>query len=193
MEDLKIVIGKNIQFLRKKQNLTQQDLADKLNYTAKAISKWERGDSIPELETLILIAKEFNVTLDYLVNENIDKSKADFLPSEIKDKNQIFMIALAVTIVWTISCIVFAYIMQVNHDAKYELFVWSVPSSFLVIPLGIRKKEKKIRVIFLSLLLWTILIAFFYQFISYNLLLIFLIGIPAQLALFLWSKIIVIK
>ena len=62
MEDLKIVIGKNIQFLRKKQNLTQQDLADKLNYTAKAISKWERGDSIPELETLILIAKEFNVT-----------------------------------------------------------------------------------------------------------------------------------
>ena len=57
----------------------------------------------------------------------------------------------------------------------------------------IRKKEKKIRVIFLSLLLWTILIAFFYQFISYNLLLIFLIGIPAQLALFLWSKIIVIK
>ncbi len=193
MEDLKIVIGKNIQFLRKKQNLTQQDLADKLNYTAKAISKWERGDSIPELETLILIAKEFNVTLDYLVNENIDKSKADFLPSEIKDKNQIFMIALAVTIVWTISCIVFAYIMQVNHAAKYELFVWSVPSSFLVISLGIRKKEKKIRVIFLSLLLWTILIAFFYQFISYNLFLIFLIGIPAQLALFLWSKIIVIK
>lgn len=193
MEDLKIVIGKNIQSLRKKQNLTQQDLADKLNYTAKAISKWERGDSIPELETLILIAKEFNVTLDYLVNENIDKSKSDFLPSEIKDKNQIFMIALAVTIVWTISCIIFAYIMQVNHVAKYELFVWSVPASFLVISLGIRKKEKKIRVIFLSLFLWTILIAFFYQFISYNLFLIFLIGIPAQLALFLWSKIIVIK
>ena len=103
------------------------------------------------------------------------------------------MIALVVAIVWTISCIIFAYIMQVKNEARYELFVWSIPASFLVISLGIRNKTKKIRVIFLSLFLWTILMAFFYQFISYNLFLIFLIGIPAQLALFLWSKIIVIK
>ena len=131
MEDLKIVIGKNIQFLRKKQNLTQQDLADKLNYTAKAISKWERGDSIPELETLILIAKEFNVTLDYLVNENIDKSKADFLPSEIKEIAQnyhyVFPRACAVDIILTYAK--FTYYAQTDSIAyskvkfnKFPLF-----------------------------------------------------------------------
>lgn len=193
MEELKTVVGKNIQYLRKKQNMTQLDLANILNYTPKAISKWERGESIPEIETLMLIAKEFNVTVDYLLNENASKNTSDFLPTEIKDKNQIFMIALAVTIVWTIASIVFVYLMQVFSKAQYELFVWSIPASFFVISLGIRKKSKKIRMIFYSLFLWTMLVAIFYQFINYNLFLIFLIGVPAQLALFLWSKIIVIK
>ncbi len=66
MEDVKIIIGKNIQYLRKDAKMTQQALAEKLNYTAKAVSKWERGESIPEIETLMAICSIFNVTLDFL-------------------------------------------------------------------------------------------------------------------------------
>lgn len=65
MEDLKETIGKNIQYLRKESNMTQQALADKLNYTPKAVSKWERGESMPEIEVLAAIASLYNVTVDF--------------------------------------------------------------------------------------------------------------------------------
>ena len=67
MESLKTVIAKNIVSLRKANHLTQTELADKLNYSDKAVSKWERGDSLPDVIVLKQIADLFGVTLDYLV------------------------------------------------------------------------------------------------------------------------------
>lgn len=70
MQNLKPIIAKNISNLRQQNNLTQGDLADKLNYSDKAISKWERAESIPDVAVLKKIADLFDVTLDYLVSEN---------------------------------------------------------------------------------------------------------------------------
>lgn len=80
MDDLKEIIGKNIQYLRKESNMTQQDLADKLNYTSKAVSKWERGESMPEIEVLAAIASLFNVTVDFLLHEDSKVHKKDYVP-----------------------------------------------------------------------------------------------------------------
>ena len=66
-ESLKSVIAANIADLRKKQGMTQQDLAERLNYTDKAISKWERGESLPDVLILKQIADMFGVTVDYLL------------------------------------------------------------------------------------------------------------------------------
>lgn len=193
MEDLKKIVGKNIQYLRKENNLTQQALAEKLNYTSKAISKWERGESIPEIETLIAIASFFKVTVDYLLHENANEHSKDFIPSEIKDKNILFTGALAITIVWMIATIIFVYLIQQHNVIAFQVFMWAIPISLLLICFYIKKRSKVERMIVFSILLWTILIAAFIQFIDLNLYLIFLVGLPAQLALFLWSKIIVIK
>ena len=76
MQNLKPIIAKNISNLRQQNNLTQGDLADKLNYSDKAISKWERAESIPDVAVLKKIADLFDVTLDYLVSEN-DKEPSD--------------------------------------------------------------------------------------------------------------------
>ena len=192
MDDLKEIIGKNIQYLRRESNMTQQDLADKLNYTSKAVSKWERGESMPEIEVLAAIASLFNVTVDFLLHEDSKVHKKDYVPSEVKDKNKMLVTALVVTIVWTIMAIVFVYTMQNNGKTLWQLFIWAIPLSFLVIAISLRQYKRIDQMIVLSLFLWTLLLAFFIQF-QFEIPLIFLIGIPAQLALFIWSKIIKIN
>ncbi|MGN0536129.1 MAG: helix-turn-helix domain-containing protein [Eubacterium sp.] len=62
------MIGENIATLRKINKLSQEEFAEKIGVTRQSISKWEKGDSVPDLESCVLIAKCFNVSIDDLVN-----------------------------------------------------------------------------------------------------------------------------
>jgi transcriptional regulator with XRE-family HTH domain len=64
VEDLKSIVAKNITNLRQSAKLTQIELAERLNYSDKAISKWERGEALPDLENLIAIPDYFLYTQD---------------------------------------------------------------------------------------------------------------------------------
>ena len=70
MEDLKRNIAKNIAFLRTSEHMTQAELAERLNYSDKAISKWERAESIPDIYILKRLADMFGVTVDWLIKDN---------------------------------------------------------------------------------------------------------------------------
>ena len=61
-------IGKFIKDLRIKNNLTQKEFADKYNVTYQAVSKWENGKNMPDLSLLKDICKDFDVSLDDLIN-----------------------------------------------------------------------------------------------------------------------------
>lgn len=74
MQNLKPIIAKNISNLRQQNNMTQGDLASRLNYSDKAVSKWERAESIPDVAVLKEIADLFSVTLDYLVTEDNERN-----------------------------------------------------------------------------------------------------------------------
>ena len=63
MENLNFMIGKNLQILRKKNSLTQAELAEKLNYSDKAISKWEKGESLPPIEVFYKLSQLYGVVL----------------------------------------------------------------------------------------------------------------------------------
>ena len=66
-EKLKLQIGSNIASYRKRANLTQAGLAEKLNYSDKAVSKWERGESVPDVITLVQLANQFDITVNDLL------------------------------------------------------------------------------------------------------------------------------
>ena len=55
---------------RKQLGLSQEELAERLGVSRQAVSKWELGSSLPELETVVLLAKTFGVTTDYLLSED---------------------------------------------------------------------------------------------------------------------------
>ena len=75
MENLNFIIAKNLTNLRKKNKLTQLELAKLLNYSDKAVSKWENGESVPGIDVLCRIGEIYNVSLDYLAGF-IDEAKA---------------------------------------------------------------------------------------------------------------------
>ena len=66
-EKLKKQLGANIVAYRKRSGLTQAGLAEKLNYSDKAVSKWERAESMPDLLTLVQLAELFDVTVNDLL------------------------------------------------------------------------------------------------------------------------------
>lgn len=53
--------------LRKSRGLTQEQLAEKLNVSRQSVSKWESGQAIPELETIVALCRVFDITTDYLL------------------------------------------------------------------------------------------------------------------------------
>ena len=88
MQDIKSNVAKNITELRILNNMTQMELAEKLNYSDKTISKWERAESSPDISVLVEIADLFGVTLDYLVKtENIEEAIIQQKTKEVKKMN----------------------------------------------------------------------------------------------------------
>ena len=73
------MLGRNLKILRKKNNLTQEDLADSLAVSRQAVCMWERGERTPKISVLTKIAKTFEITIDNIVNSELssrdDKSK----------------------------------------------------------------------------------------------------------------------
>lgn len=78
------IIAENISSLRRSAKLTQAELAEKMNYSDKAISKWERGDSIPDVLVLAELAELFSVTVDYFLHEHKEGEKKPVFESDRK-------------------------------------------------------------------------------------------------------------
>lgn len=74
--------GKNLQILRKMKNMTQEELAEKMNVSRQTISKWELGEILPEVEKLIGLCEMFNCSVDQLLRGNMDFSNEAY--SDIK-------------------------------------------------------------------------------------------------------------
>lgn len=104
-------IGKFILELRKKNNLTQSKFAEKLNVTAQAVSKWENGRGIPDIEIIRNISQEFNVDIESILSgENIKKKD---------NKKMKLVIGLAITFVLVLS-LVFGGFYFSHNDFEFS-------------------------------------------------------------------------
>ena len=187
--ELKHIIAKNITELRKKHKLTQAEFAEKLNYTDKAISKWERGESVPSIDILKNISDMFGVTVDYLLHDLPEQQKSDYVLQNQNTSNKIIITMLVVTMVWLIATIIYVYI-KINIDVSYwTIFLWAVPVSCLVLLSFNNKWGKRVYTFYiLTGLIWSFLACLYLQFLKYQIWLIFIVGIPIQISILLWSN-----
>ena len=193
MEELKTILAKNISFLRQESGMTQLELAEKLHYSDKAVSKWERAESVPEISTLVAIAELFSVPLDYLVHEKHDKND---LPKKITDKrknrNRAIITCTSIVLVWFVALFVYTVFDIASPDImKHWLsFLYAVPVSMVVwLVFNSIWFSRRRNFLIISLLLWSTLAAIHLTFLTFgmNIWQIYLLGIPGQVVTWLWS------
>ncbi len=189
MKDIKEIIAQNLIELRKKNNLTQNELAEKLNYSDNTISRWEHAEITPSIETLDQIAKIYSVPVESLLKENATAQSEK--EKRIDIAKHIATIIICVCQVWLFAAIGFFYIHTTTSQIAWMLFVWAIPLSCIIaFMLSLRWHNKITNFVLLSVLLWSTISSFYLQYLQYNLYLLFIIGIPIQtsLAIYFFMK-----
>lgn len=178
MENIREIISTNILTLRKQNNLTQIELSKKINYSDKAISRWEKGEVLPDVETLQQLSKIFCVPLSYLFEEH---NEIKLNNENAPPKKDLILHLLACCSIWVVISILFVYLKLFYNYTFWQVFIWGIPFT-IAFSLGFYKKwnNKKIKVILKSILNWSILACIFLQFLEQNLWLVFIIGVPIQ-------------
>ena len=183
---MNFVIAKNLTELRKRNKLTQLELAEKLNYSDKAVSKWEQGESMPGIEVLHKLSGLYGVSLDYLVGEETAKPLENFQP-RLKKRHRIITL-LSILAVWLIVTIVYSSVNIFDHRHLWILYCWAVPASLVVaVIFDVIWHGRKFFFLLISLLMWSLLMCFCIQFVQHNIWIILGIGIPLQVAAILWA------
>ena len=204
-EKVKSRIGANIAAYRKRDGLTQATLAEKLNYSDKAVSKWERGESVPDVLTLMQLAEQFGVSVNELVcdpnalpehsDSKLEKAMTQVSEKALKRKaNKNVIQALSSTLVWFVSLLAFVILSSFDSLERYSclLFFVAIPANAIVL-LSLRSAWHDFRwnKVLISLIVWGSLLSIYMVGLTvyhYNFWKLFLLGIPGQLAIFLWFR-----
>ena len=201
-EKLKKQIGANIVSYRKRAGLTQVGLADKLNYSDKAISKWERGESAPDVLTMVQLAELFEITVnDLLVDPNalpeetgaVERVMGKAVEKTLKRKaDKRIILMLSSVLVWFVALLVFVVLSSLELPKSWIAFFYAIPVNAIVL-LSLRSAWKDFRWNqgLISAIVWGGLLSLYMSlliFVGMNLWRVFLLGIPGQAAILLWFR-----
>ncbi len=189
-------IAKNLAHYRKAAGLTQAELAEKINYSDKSVSKWESGGGVPDIYILLQLAKLYKITVGELIGEEQPKqAKTDFSARKT-DGLHILIMLLSSGIVWLVATFAFVILQFVDPEwAEWLVFLYAVPINCIlfIVYAGVWK-YRLLSFGAVSLLVWSMLADLFLSlrlFVSggenYGVLwCLFLLGVPLQVLEILW-------
>ena len=201
-EKLRFQLGANIASYRKHFGLTQAGLAEKLNYSDKAVSKWERGESMPDVQTLVQLAELFEVTVnDLLVDPNalpenpgkIGRVMENAVEKRLKRKaDKSIILKLCSVLTWFVALLVFVVLSSLDVPKSWVAFFYAVPVNAIV-ELSMRSAWRDFRrnKLLISTIVWGTLLSLYvslWMFYNVHVWRIFLLGIPGQIAIILWFR-----
>ena len=183
-------IGRNITAYRKRAGLTQAELAERINYSDKSVSKWESGGGAPDIGVLLQLAEIFGITVNELVAEEEPKRTV----SRRNVGLHAMVMALSSGIVWLVATCVFVLLSMLNVEvAIWTTFLFALPiNAIVLIVLSAVWKYKLLHFIAVSATIWTSLLSVFcvLRFIlslDGTVWLVFLLGAPLQVLEILWA------
>lgn len=199
-EKLKNQIGANIAAYRKQAGWTQAGMAERLNYSDKAVSKWERGESVPDVLTLAAMARELGVTVnDLLADPNalperqgaVQQAVGRAVEKTLKRKaNKNIILGLCSILVWFVALLAYVVAATLGLANSWLAFIYAIPVNAIVM-LSLRSAWRDFRWnrILISLIMWGTLLSLYMSLLilmRFNAWRIFLLGIPGQAAILLW-------
>ena len=192
MRDVKNIVSDNLAALRKAHGLTQAQLAEKFNYSDKAVCRWERGDTLPDINMLCALADFYGVTLNDLVSPDFE---AEDTGEDAKAalKYRILASAMLFATVWLLTVVIFVTTIAFKRP-YWVIFIWAVPAScfaFLRLWHG-HFLNTILKIIIYSLFVWSAITAVFLHLLvinDINAWMIYLIGIPMELMIIFWQQV----
>ena len=179
-ENVKEIIAANLASLRKGSKLTQQQLAEKLNYSDKAVSRWENAETLPDIETLCKICDIYGVTFEYLLQKEQPKKN----PYVVKNDNpgKILITFIIMCSVWIAATLSYIYVNLIFDVRVWTIFMWTIPLSAIVCEIcnAVFFKNKALGCVLFSVLSWTVILALYLQALKYNMWMLFIMGVPLQ-------------
>ena len=201
-ENLKDFIGKNIAAYRKRSGFTQAGLAEKLNYSDKAISKWERGDSVPDVLTLAQLAQLFDVSVDDLLKDPdalpedtgvVQHAMEKVVARTLKRKaNKNIILGLSSVLVWFVALFVYVVLSSLELENSWLAFFFAIPANAIVL-LSLRSAWRDFRWnrALICSIMWGCIVSIYMTLlilVQANVWRLFLLGIPGQIAILLWFR-----
>lgn len=196
MDDIKSIVARNIAELRLANNMTQLELAERLNYSDKTISKWERAESTPDISVLIELAELFGVTLDYFAkaeHADADVDSPQIAPDEVK-YNRKAISYISESVGWVVALFAFVITTLIMKRVTFQFlyFVYALPV-VLIVKLIFNSIwfNPRHNYLIISLLMWSILADIHITFLYFGIkiALIYLLGVAGQGVIVLWSYI----
>jgi transcriptional regulator with XRE-family HTH domain len=181
MENYKEIIAANLVALRKSRKMTQQDLAEKLNYSDKAISRWEHAETLPDIETLCKICEIYGVRFEYLLQKEQPKVNNPYIV-RTNTPIQILIMFIAICSVWIGMLFVYIYVDTILSKNLWTLFIWAIPLSAFVAQVYNRLYfgNRTLKCVMHSVFMWSLLLSFYLEMLEYNIWMLFIVGIPIQ-------------
>ena len=188
MADLKSILAENLYDLRCAKGLTQLALAEKMNYSDKAISKWERAESVPDIFTLKRIADFYGVSVDYLLTRDhpIDKRPAEVCRRTKAIRTTVTLISIVG--VWLLALMYFAIHCIAFPDAvipAWMTFIYTIViSSVVAIVFNSLWGYHRLLWIYISTLMWSVLLSLYLTILivgGLNVWMLFILGVPGEI------------
>ena len=186
LSDLKLISASNIINLRTAHGMTQAELGAKLNYSDKTISKWERGEAIPDAYVLVQMAELFGVTVNDLLSAH-DKWEPPKDENEVPTRSYSVSVIIAIVLlgVFTIALTVFVTLWLIDI-IEWRVFLVALSVELLVymILVCVFKRGRHLQYILAAFVLSLFVLAYFFLPVDRPWQL-FLLAVPAEAIVFL--------
>jgi transcriptional regulator with XRE-family HTH domain len=188
MEEAKFkdIVAQNITEYRKAIGMTQFELANKLNYSDKSVSKWERAEAVPDAFVLTKLAALFGVTVDVLISENAIKRNK---PKRLRLNRKVMIPAISVLLTFFVATLVYGFliIFSAPINDKWMCFIFGILVSSIVLTVfSYLWFRTKARILFTSALTWSVALTLFLLIGLDNTFLFFIIAGAFQLMIIFW-------
>ena len=201
-DELKSRVGANIARLRRERGMTQAELAERINYSDKAVSKWERAESLPDVLTLLSLAEQLDTDLNTLVGMSADPKTEPVsgpespIPEKPAKKRRTadrgVIQQLSSILVWVVALFLYMVLDAFGVKNLWLLFVLAVPANAIVL-LSLRSAWKLFGLnrILISVIMWGFLVIIYLLLLvvgEVNVWRILPMGLLGQAAIILWFK-----
>ncbi len=192
MEETKKIIASNLIKFRKNAKLTQLELAEKIKYSDKNISKWERGDAVPDVLVLKQLADIYGVTVnDFLDNSpNIPDETNNFkIKNRTLNKKQILITMLSSSLVWLVAITLYGIFEFLNifDGHTWKCFIIAIPTCAIVaLVFTSIWCTNMLNAVMVTALIWTTAVSLYVCIPVKEMWLVFILAIPLQILDILW-------